>query len=107
MRYIRAKQFIPNIHYLWCDEGGRILENQSVQPDGEIIDNISNTDIMADVRQYRNELLRLCDWTQLADAPISNNKKLQSQTYRQELRDFPSLIDEENWTGPYWPVPPS
>lgn len=107
MKYIRAKQFIPNIHYIWCNESGSILSDQSTPPNGEIVDNVPNDEIMKDVRSYRNELLRLSDWTQLEDAPISSSKKLQWKAYRQELRDFPSLIDEENWTGPFWPVPPS
>jgi hypothetical protein len=39
------------------------------------------------VREQRNQLLRNCDWTQVADAPVD---KAAWATYRQELRDLTS-----------------
>ena len=39
-------------------------------------------------RQYRNELLANTDWTQSNDSPLSEEKKKEWATYRQELRDI-------------------
>lgn len=41
------------------------------------------------VREARNKLLELSDWTQLADAPISQEMKLLWAEYRQALREIP------------------
>lgn len=38
------------------------------------------------VRTHRNKLLSECDWTQLADSPVS---KYEWAEYRQQLRDLP------------------
>ena len=45
-------------------------------------------DIAQQVRQQRNNLLRLSDWTQTLDAPIAAEQQAQWQTYRQALRDI-------------------
>jgi len=107
MKYIRAKQFIPNIHFLWCYESGQILEDQTNTPVGEIEDNMTDEEIMNDIRNYRNELLRLSDWTQLPDVNLDSDSVEKWKSYRQELRDFPSKIDVQNWSGPYWPSEPT
>ncbi len=44
-------------------------------------------------RDYRNNLLAQCDWTQAADSPLSNSKKNEWKTYRQKLRDLPKTAD--------------
>ncbi len=105
--YIKAKQFIPSIHVLWCNEFGHILDDQSTIPSGPIQDNMTNEDIMKDVRDYRNKLLMESDWTQLPDAPLTTEQISQWRAYRQSLRDFPESINQEEWSGPYWPTPPS
>ena len=43
-----------------------------------------------EVRLERSRLLTNCDWTQLDDTPLTNDKKLAWATYRQELRDVPA-----------------
>jgi hypothetical protein len=59
------------------------------------------TDKQQEVRDVRNSLLSMSDWTQVADAPVD---KSAWATYRQALRDvtaqagFPWTID--------WPVAP-
>lgn len=48
-------------------------------------------------RNTRNQKLKLCDWTQLPDAPV--NKQAWAD-YRQELRDIPQqngFPTEINW----------
>ena len=43
---------------------------------------------MIDLRQDRNKLLLECDWTDLPNAPLTNEKKSEWQTYRTNLRDI-------------------
>jgi hypothetical protein len=43
------------------------------------------------VRRSRNFELTASDWTQMADASISNEKKLAWAQYRQELRDMTTV----------------
>ena len=56
-----------------------------------------------EIRERRNRLLFECDWTQLSDSPLSEEKRLEWKTYRQELRDI------TNYTSPdevIWPNEP-
>lgn len=55
------------------------------------------------IRYERNMLLSQCDWTQLADSPLSNQKQTEWQIYRQELRDITQQPDP---FGIVWPTPP-
>tara|TARA_Y100001937_G_scaffold20072_1_gene27932 strand:+ start:176 stop:475 length:300 start_codon:yes stop_codon:yes gene_type:complete len=43
---------------------------------------------MIDLRQDRNKLLLECDWTDLPNAVLSDEKKTEWQTYRTNLRDI-------------------
>ena len=55
----------------------------------------------AEVRQQRNDLLSVCDWTQLRDAPVDAAAWV---IYRQELRDIP---EQANFPWDViWPEPP-
>jgi hypothetical protein len=58
---------------------------------------------MANIRGQRNQLLKECDWTQIADCTIP--KKADWTTYRQTLRDLPSTITEPR-TFADWPHNP-
>ena len=60
------------------------------------------------MRERRNSYLTACDWTQAADSPLTDTKKAEWQTYRQQLRELPT-----NYTGTIasrddvtWPVQP-
>lgn len=44
-----------------------------------------------EVRWERSERLRATDWTQMPDAPLTALERAAYQTYRQALRDLPSL----------------
>ena len=63
------------------------------------------------LRNQRNDELKNSDWTQFNDSPLTDVKKSEWQTYRQELRDIttqtPSLDDNGNLTGVTWPTPPT
>jgi hypothetical protein len=47
-----------------------------------------------EMREKRNELLKECDYRFVSDFPQSDEKKQEWQTYRQALRDFPSIWEE-------------
>jgi hypothetical protein len=55
------------------------------------------------IRYRRNELLLECDWTQLADSPLTNQKQTEWQIYRQSLRD---ITTQSNPFSINWPTPP-
>jgi len=55
----------------------------------------------ADLRAQRNARLAACDWTQLPDAHLSQDKKDAWAEYRQALRDLPQKVtDPMNVTWP-------
>jgi hypothetical protein len=60
---------------------------------------------MEQLRAERNNKLSLCDWTQVADAPLSVEQKAAWAAYRQELRDLPE--NTEDAANPEWPSQPA
>ena len=61
------------------------------------------------VRQERNAFLNSSDWTQLVDSSLTDEKKAEWATYRQELRDLPATSNEGNGgkvSEVVWPTPP-
>ena len=105
--YIRAKYYLPQIGFVYCNFDGIIRSDQTKPTDGTINDNISDEEALYEVRMYRNSLLTQSDWTQLPDVPLTPNQVAAWRVYRQQLRDFLDSIDVPNWTAPNWPVPPS
>lgn len=65
---------------------------------------LPHEDLMRIIRTKRNALLAGSDWTQLADAALTDEQKEAWRVYRQELRDMPqrSDISEEM----IWPTKP-
>lgn len=63
--------------------------------DGEIVDKpVATPKISIDeIRYERNTLIAKTDWTQIPDAPLTDEKKAQYRAYRQALRDLPSKYD--------------
>ena len=62
------------------------------------------------IRQLRNQLLIASDWTQGSDSPLTDAKKAEWATYRQQLRDMmSSYTDSESNTveNTTFPTPPS
>lgn len=61
-------------------------------------------EILAPIRNARNRLLAECDWTQVSDAPLTEQQKQNWSTYRQELRNLTdNFVDEKSVN---WPVKP-
>jgi hypothetical protein len=76
-------------------------------PDDYIVDELTTVQEALDtLRSYRNNLLTLCDWTQIDDVPLSEEQKNDWRTYRQLLRDFPETVDVNNWSASAWPLAP-
>lgn len=64
--------------------------------------------LMSDIRAMRTNKLKSCDWTQMTDAPLTEEQKSAWQSYRQELRDFPSTLDNPSSIEELvWPTIPS
>ena len=72
---------------------------------------------LTEVKDYRNWLLSVSDWTQGNDSPLSDSKKAEYVTYRQALRDLPATIAADsnltakaladNHSHSSWPTKPS
>jgi len=54
-------------------------------------------------REYRNQLLSSTDWTQLPDAPLSDEQKAAYGAYRQALRDLTDHVNFPNLDADDWP----
>lgn len=65
---------------------------------------LGNEPLMEALRSQRNQLLQQCDWTQLADSPLSNESKSAWASYRQALRDLPENCEDPS--NPQWPQEP-
>lgn len=65
--------------------------------------------LWSQLRSKRTALLTACDWTQLTDAHMSQDRKDAWATYRQALRDLPDEVTDPmnvEWpTDPTAPVP--
>ena len=81
--------FLPNGCVEISDEDASLIVNELSKPTAE------------SVRNERDRLLTLCDWTQVADAPVDQEAW---RSYRQALRDITS---QEGFPGDVdWPVAP-
>lgn len=83
----------PNNYYDWN------LETKKWTLNSELL--------FIDLRQERDNRLYLCDWTQVADAPLNSEQVEAWKLYRQSLRDFPdSCTNINSLEGLVWPTPP-
>ena len=60
---------------------------------------------IASIRPQRDALLTGSDWTQLPDAPLTDEQKAAWATYRQELRDLTSTYSRVSEV--VWPTKPA
>jgi hypothetical protein len=56
---------------------------------------LRKTSIIENARRKRDRALMESDWTQLPSSPLSDAKKAEWETYRQALRDFPSVVEND------------
>ena len=83
---------VAEINEVVLSEGQGIIEGDYQPNDYKIVNGeaIQRTDNVLEIlRNKRNELLNESDWTQVNDCPLSDSKKQEWATYRQELRDLP------------------
>lgn len=66
---------------------------------------VASLDYIQLLREERDRLLSLCDWTQLPDVKISEENIIEWKVYRQKLRDLPETT--LNSKNPEWPKSPS
>ena len=59
---------------------------------------------LSQVRRQRDGLLRESDWTQLPSGPLTDEQKEAWDTYRDELRDLPSIYSRVS--DVIWPNDP-
>lgn len=59
-----------------------------------------------ELRDKRNNLLRLTDWTALSDADLTDEQQTKWRAYRQELRNFPSQVSDPADPNLNWPQRP-
>ena len=103
--YARVKATLAptELHGRAVTKGG-ITEVNGVYTQEWAVDD-SNLNVMAGLRQGRNDLLTRCDYTQATDTTQTVTDKAAWATYRQELRDLPANTpDPENIV---WPNSPS
>jgi hypothetical protein len=86
------------------DEYGRWLQTWAVEPMNEEEVAARTEQEWVAVRGQRNFRLSMCDWTQLADAPLTDEKRSEWVLYRQALRDITTQSDPFNIT---WPTRPA
>lgn len=84
-------------------EGNEVVQYEQVRTKTESEINEENTQMWESIRIERQQLLLESDWTQLSDVNLTNEQKLQWQTYRQELRDITNQPDPKNIS---WPTKP-
>jgi hypothetical protein len=80
------------------------IEDQKIAKEAE-------RDYWEELRSLRDQKLTECDWTQIPDAPLTQEQKTTWATYRQQLRDLPKnitdpkvLVNDSSDSG--WPIEP-
>ena len=71
-----------------------IKEGKVTKKNKTTITKQNKTQAQIDIRQKRDSLLINCDWTQTIDCPLTDTKKQEWQTYRQQLRDLPATYKD-------------
>lgn len=92
------------VHDRMPQAGQKVIDGAVVQ---EAIE-VPTVPTLERLREVRTRLLEECDWTQVADSPLSNSKKTEWATYRTQLRNLPSSYDnDDDITDVTWPTKPS
>jgi hypothetical protein len=89
--------------YILSDWSGDITTASVVN--GVVVGGSKVDDTIQIFKGMRDALLASSDWTQAVDSPLSDAKKAEWATYRQQLRDLPANTTDP--ANPTWPTPPS
>lgn len=95
----------PCIEGEYLGEEYTIINGSAVRKQQSEIDQAEIDFAWVELRNKRNNLLKDSDFTQYPDSPLSNEKKLEWQTYRSQLRDFPSNVTDPR--NVVWPTKPT
>lgn len=71
----------------------------------EFINGLHPVQKWSEIRKYRDYLITKTDWTQMTDAPLTDDKKAEFATYRQALRDIPQNVGDPDLV--VWPEKPT
>lgn len=82
--------------YAITENGYRAISDGMTLAPGESLAEIVPQSVLQRIKAEqmksdRRQRLRSTDWTQMADAPLTALEKAAYQTYRQALRDLPSV----------------
>lgn len=95
----------PNIVGKYDPKLFRIVDSVAVEKSEQEVSEVEKSRAWVELRNTRNEALLETDWTQGADAPIDEAKKLEYQQYRAALRSLPETTTDPR--SPTWPSKPS
>lgn len=90
-------------------QDGRLIDRQENDFVEELTDRERNKLVLRELRSLRLRDLQDSDWTQMSDAPFSEDTKAGWATYRQQLRDLPNTYADStdiNEALDDWPEPP-
>jgi len=90
----RVRPRAPSKHHEWNVE--------------QVIWEINSESLWTEIRKLRNTYLTQSDWTQIKDAPLTEEQKAEWFTYRQALRDIPANNPNVEYVADVnWPTPPT
>lgn len=106
--YINIEPEVPEGYIvdgsIYSIENNQVIESKNIrQKSSEEIQSEINSR-WESIRSQRNIYLLESDWTQLSDSPLSNQKQIEWQIYRQTLRD---ITNADSPHGIMWPEKPS
>lgn len=95
--------------YAFTERGYRAVAIGMVLNEGEVLADEVPVEVLTRIkadqmRAERGQRLRATDWTQMPDAPLTAEKKLEIQAYRQQLRDLPGRPGFPNVPWPQFPA---
>lgn len=99
---------LPGVKHDWTYESLEIYDNIE-KPSLEVFkakyDDLKTRVVpFEELRLQRRYKLNETDWTVGSDSPLSPEKVQEWRTYRQALRDLPSVTEDPK--NPTWPTPP-
>lgn len=104
-----AEDVTPATHYIGADdqptEYPERPADRAVWDGSKWTDPRDESELLAQVRVRRNGLLASSDWTQLPDAPLTEDQRGAWADYRQALRDLPETASD--LAAPIWPPQPT
>ena len=90
---------------MFNNEKQRIADEEKAQAEAQAEAIESARDYWVEMRDLRDRKLSKSDWTQIVDAPLTEEQKIAWGTYRQELRDLPENTEDPK--NPVWPTAPT